>query len=90
MNERARIAFLAACLFVIGLHLRTAGRLIVDGWLGPYAPESPNSGEPARPIARAVLPSVDQLGVDREEIVPADESPAIAKGETHPDRLSQR
>ena len=37
MSERLRVAFLAGCLFVIGLHLKTAGRLIVDGWRGPYA-----------------------------------------------------
>ena len=84
MSERARIAFLAACLFVIGLHLRTAGRLIVDGWLGPY-----QDSEPARAVARAEPPSVDQLSVDREEVAPADESPAIARNEPRPIRSSQ-
>lgn len=39
MSERQRIAFLAGCLFVIGMHLKTAGRLLVDGWFGPYADE---------------------------------------------------
>ncbi len=36
MSERATIAFLTGCMFVVGLHLRSAGRLLVEGWSGPY------------------------------------------------------
>lgn len=67
MNEKGRVAFLTACLFVIGLHLRTAGRLIVEGWVGPYA----DSG-PAEPLARG--PSDDALP---EEVL---SSTSIARG----------
>ena len=37
MSERLRIAIVAGCLFVVGLHLRTAGHILRDGWRGPYA-----------------------------------------------------
>lgn len=36
MSERATIAFLTGCMFVVGLHLRSTGRLLVEGWSGPY------------------------------------------------------
>lgn len=36
MSERGTIAFLTGCMFVVGLHLRSTGRLLVEGWSGPY------------------------------------------------------
>jgi hypothetical protein len=41
MNERLRVVFLTGCAFLIGLHSRTAGRLIADGWRGPYSASGP-------------------------------------------------
>jgi hypothetical protein len=56
MSERVRIAFLTGCAFVIGLHLRTAGHLIADGWRGPYA----------APAATALADGTDAGGRDDE------------------------
>jgi hypothetical protein len=37
MNAKQRVVFLVGCSFVIGLHLKTAGHMLIDGWRGPYA-----------------------------------------------------
>lgn len=37
MSERARIAFLTGCMFIVGLNLESAARLLLEGWFGPYA-----------------------------------------------------
>ena len=36
MSERGTIVFLTGCMFVVGLHLRSTGKLLSEGWSGPY------------------------------------------------------
>jgi hypothetical protein len=60
MSERQRIAFIAACLFFVGLHLKTAGRVLLAGWLGPYR-DAPVAQGPARaPELSPALASADE------------------------------
>jgi hypothetical protein len=51
MSEKLRIAIVAGCLFVVGLHLRTAGDLLRAGWFGPYHVTDDERARPEQVVA---------------------------------------
>lgn len=56
MSERAAIAFLTGCMFVVGLHLESAGRLLLEGWSGPYREARASTDERAPAPAKDIDP----------------------------------
>ncbi|MCC7015283.1 MAG: hypothetical protein IT454_22175 [Planctomycetes bacterium] len=69
MNERTRIAFITGCMFVIGMHVKTAGRMLIVGWLGPYADQP-------------VVENVDVTARTADTLVRAESVEARVLGET--------